>query len=108
MYATARGKSLLSAKERAETIELDYDVNDSLLIIDPVIELGEDAAWRGEEIDLILRIPLGRKVYLDEELWQILDRDRYRFRYGVAGKEYIMLESGLENIKKETERIVIE
>ena len=94
----SRGRSRENAKESLDDIDYRYELKDSTIYFDPYFILDKDVKWRGQEVDITVKVPEGKAVYLDEELVKIIygienvsntwDRD-------MVGKTWIMEPDGL-------------
>jgi phage shock protein PspC (stress-responsive transcriptional regulator) len=87
---SARGRSRENAKENAEQIDLNITQNDSTLVFDERIRLKEGAKFRGQEVELTLFIPEGKKIKMSngfarevlENNWELSNK------YGIDGDDY--------------------
>lgn len=68
----AKGKTRLSAKESSEEIAYNFTVKDSTLIFDPYFVLGENAKWRNQKVELTLKVPEGKSIFLGKEMIEII------------------------------------
>jgi len=68
----ARGRSREFAKESAEEIIYNYELKDSTLYFDPYFLLDENAKWRDQDVDITIKVPEGKAVYLGENLIKII------------------------------------
>jgi hypothetical protein len=64
----SRGSSFMQAREFAENITYSFGQRDSLLILDPVFQVGEGSPWRAQHIHLELRVPRDKVVIIEHEL----------------------------------------
>lgn len=69
---SARGRTRENAKESSNNIIYHYVLNDSTLSFDPFFILEEDGKWRNQEVDITIKVPEGKAVYLGEELVKII------------------------------------
>ncbi|NQT77479.1 MAG: PspC domain-containing protein [Bacteroidetes bacterium] len=95
-FTTARGRSVWSAKERAEATQWHFEQMNSQLVFDPFFTLGERENWYAQQVWLKLAVPVGKYVSIDKNMEEILRWGRYR-PYKLAGKTWIMTEKGLED-----------
>ncbi|MCF8388727.1 MAG: hypothetical protein K9G47_12670, partial [Bacteroidales bacterium] len=52
--------------------------------------------FRGQELDLFLRVPEGTVLFIDNNLEDILDWWHFDDPYDMGGRYWIMTENGLE------------
>lgn len=90
----AKGKSVLDADERAERTIYHYQVNNNSLVLDPFYKLPENDLWRVQQVNLVLEVPVGTYLHIDEEMDRLIDKDT-EFGYDLSGKTWKMTESGL-------------
>lgn len=94
----SRGVNEMAAERFAEQIHLGYTVRDSFLIIDPYFELGDEDKYRGQELEFIINLPIGYRIFLDESTKDYLGRisnvEKIWSR-NMAGEEWVMSEDGL-------------
>jgi len=95
----ARGKNQDDARENAEEIVYNFLLTDSVLQFDPYFTLEEGGKWRDQEVDIDLKVPVGKSVYLGEKLNRILygiDNVNNIWEGDMTGKSWIMTPDGLE------------
>jgi len=68
----SRGKTQADANEKIQEIIYNYQVNDSLLIFDPWFLTGKEGQWRDQRVDITLKLPVGKSVYLSNEMVKII------------------------------------
>jgi phage shock protein PspC (stress-responsive transcriptional regulator) len=95
-FTQARGRSVWSAKERAEATQWHFEQLNSQLVFDPYFTLGERENWHAQQVWLKLAVPVGKYVSIDKNMKEILRWGRYS-PYKLAGKTWIMTETGLKN-----------
>ena len=94
----SRGRSSQQAWEHARELEYYWDIQDSLLLFNHYFELPEKQRWRAPYLNLTLKIPEGKVIFLDNELIQIIDgieTPEYRRSYELVGKIWKVTEEGL-------------
>ncbi len=69
---TSRGKTRESAQEANNQIVYNYELNDSTLTFDPYFFIKEGAKWRDQEVDITLKVPEGKTVYLGDKMINII------------------------------------
>ena len=70
---SSRGRTREDAKESSDNIIYHYVLSDSTLMFDPFFILEEDGKWRNQEVDITVKVPEGKAVYLGEELVKIIN-----------------------------------
>jgi len=94
----ARGKNQNEAKQNAGAIVYNFQQKDSLITFDPYYTLGENDQWRNQEVDIVVKIPVGKSVYLDKNLVQIIydiENVNNTWDGDMGGKYWTMTEDGL-------------
>ncbi|WAC42346.1 PspC domain-containing protein [Pedobacter sp. SL55] len=97
----SQGKNFETALKYAQNIEYKFLQRDSALIFNPAIRLKQHTAWRGQNVHLSLKIPVGARVLINK------NNDRYWSFYYYwcreddvdqtgAYREFIMTEEGLK------------
>jgi hypothetical protein len=69
---TSRGRTRESAQEATNQIVYNYELSDSTLTFDPYFFIKEGGKWRDQEVDITLKVPEGKTVYLGEEMIKII------------------------------------
>ncbi|TKG93573.1 PspC domain-containing protein [Puteibacter caeruleilacunae] len=72
MKYNSRGKNAEDARENLQLIEYNFNVKDSVLWLDEFFKLEEEKKWRSQQLDLTLKIPEGKVIYLDESVRSII------------------------------------
>jgi hypothetical protein len=68
----SRGKTREMAKDNSENIIYRYDLKDSTVVFDPYFILGKDEKYRGQQVDITIKVPEGKAVYLSDDLVKII------------------------------------
>jgi hypothetical protein len=95
---SARGKNEEEARTASEKIVYNYEFKDSTLRLDPFFLLGESQKWRNQEVEIIIRVPEGKGVYISEDSDRLLDDvDNVTNTWDreMGGKTWVMLPEGL-------------
>ncbi len=95
---TASGSTRDQAKERASHTIYSFAQKDSLLVFDAQFTLPPKEKYRRQEVQLILRIPVGKYVYIDESMHSILynvDNVKGILDDDMVGRTWKMTEHGL-------------
>jgi phage shock protein PspC (stress-responsive transcriptional regulator) len=98
----SNGLNSAEAQKNVEDIEYSYNLKDSTLTFDPYFFLKEDAKWRNQEIKMILKVPEGKAVYLNEKLISIIydiENIENMWDNDMVGKFWIMTPEGLTQKK---------
>ncbi|MDY0199379.1 MAG: PspC domain-containing protein [Tenuifilaceae bacterium] len=72
----SRGGSRLLAKQNASKIIQKFTLVDNSLILAPYFMLQPNQKWRVQEVDIILYIPEGKGIYLEQNLESILNEEQ--------------------------------
>jgi phage shock protein PspC (stress-responsive transcriptional regulator) len=70
MNKTSRGMNISRARENAEDIPYNYEIKDSLVSVPTSYLLPK--IWRNQRVNLKVKVPVGKTIYLDESLRSIL------------------------------------
>ena len=96
----ARGSSRYDATERAENTDYEIVQTDSSFVFDPYFEINNNETWRAQELNIVLKVPVGKKIHFSDDFYKIIDGYYYDFYYGKSGKTFIMTERGLKEIEE--------
>jgi UDP-4-amino-4-deoxy-L-arabinose-oxoglutarate aminotransferase len=94
----SRGKSRELAKENSENIIYRYDLKDSTVVFDPYFILGKGEKYRAQEVDITIKVPEGKAVYLSDDLVKIIhdiENVSNTWDGDMIGKTWIMKPEGL-------------
>jgi len=69
---TSRGNNYREAKKNAEEISFQFVQNGSTLLFDPFFTINEQGKWRSQGLKIILEIPEGKVVYLNNNLLPVI------------------------------------
>lgn len=100
----ARGSSTEDAQKNVEQIEYNFSQVDSTLRFDPYYFLKDKAKWREQEVSMILKVPEGKSIYLNEKMAGIIydiTNTENMWDGDMVGKTWIMTADGLA-LKKDT------
>ena len=95
---SSNGSTTKEAIKNARTINYNYQISDSALVIDNYLSTLKDNKIRGQQVELTLYIPINQVVYLDESVKELLfDVENVTDTYDkkMVRNKWIMLESGL-------------
>lgn len=68
----SKGSSTENAQANMEQIDYNFTQKDSTLLFDPYYILKDNAKWRDQEVTMILKVPEGKSVFLDEQMKSII------------------------------------
>lgn len=94
----SRGSSNEDAKQNIEEISYKYVLKDSTLTFDPGFLVGENSRWRDQKVDIVVKVPEGKSVYLGENMGKIIydiDNVSNTWDGDMTGKYWIMKPEGL-------------
>lgn len=93
--ASASGKNNLNALEYAKNFEHSYGLADSVLTFDKHYTLYYDDGFHDHEVNYILSVPEGMKVWLGENSWNTIPWNDYKDHESESGW-FMMTKEGLE------------
>lgn len=94
----ARGKDQDEANSNIQDIVYRYVAKDSILTFDPYFLLGNESKWRDQTVDITVKVPEGKTVFLGEKLVEIIyDIENVSNTYDadMVGKYWTMKPEGL-------------
>jgi len=94
----SRGKTRELAKETSDNIIYHFDLKDSTVVFDPYFILGEGEKYRGQEVDITIKIPEGKAIYLTEDMVNIIhdiENVSNTWDGDMVGKTWVMKPEGL-------------
>lgn len=94
----SRGKTRENAKEYSENIIYHYQLSDSTLNFDPYFILGENEKWRNQEVEIIVKVPVGKAIFLDDDMVKIIhdiENTSNTWDGDMVGKTWVMKPEGL-------------
>ncbi len=95
---TARGPGQLAADMNAENMVYNWEIRDSVLIIDNLFTTGTESHWNFGGVNLRLNLPEGYTVHLGERTDRIITSARNTERADIrsmTGKKWVMSAEGL-------------
>ncbi|GDX52309.1 hypothetical protein LBMAG27_13560 [Bacteroidota bacterium] len=95
----SRGSTSMEARNLAGETEYHYVMSGNTLTLSPVCLIETDNKFRGQNVDMILKLPVGKSVYLEKDARMILSdvqntTDTYDWEMG--GHTWLMTKDGLE------------
>jgi hypothetical protein len=94
----SRGKTREDAKQTSENIIYRFDLKDSTVVFDPYFILSKDDKYRGQEVDITVKVPEGKAVYLSDDMVKIIhdiDNVSNTWDGDMVGKIWVMKPEGL-------------
>ncbi|WP_423128590.1 PspC domain-containing protein [Gaoshiqia sp. Z1-71] len=98
----SRGSSVEAARDHVEEIVYNITQKDSVVFFAPYYTLGEGKRWLDQELDITVKIPEGKSVFLDESMVEIIydiENVSNTWDGDMVGKFWKMTELGLEEQK---------
>lgn len=95
----ARGYDLDKAQNNAREITYKYSLQDSLLTFQPWFMLPEKSKWHKQEVEILLKVPENKTVYLNNEMVTIIhdiENTSNMWDGDMGGKYWTMKPDGLE------------
>jgi len=99
----ARGYDLDKAQNNAREITYKYTLQDSLLTLQPWFMLPEKSLWHKQEVEIQLRVPQNKTIYLDNGMVKIIhdiENTSNMWDGDMGGKYWTMKPDGLEIAQK--------
>jgi hypothetical protein len=97
----AKGSDRKIASERSKNIDYHIVVNDSLILCDQLFRVNHADKFRVQSVKVILKVPLGKVVYLDKSLENMLndvDNTTNTYDGDMINRKWVMTETGLKCI----------
>lgn len=97
----ARGSSRLYSELNAENIVYNWELRDSVLILDNLFTAGPDRQWNFSGVSMRLNLPEDHAVYIGEKMDRIITSARTTDRIRISsmtGKKWNMTEEGLQAV----------
>ena len=95
---TTRGKNKTEVQTNLDRIEYEVTSKDSTLVLNRFFMIGNQSKWRDQQVQVIVKVPKGKMIHLDEDLNQLhFDFDNINNIWDpeMAGKTWIMTPEGL-------------
>jgi len=97
----ARGKEKRIAYERAKEINYNYKLDSTGIVLDEIFYLNGDQKFRMQEIEIIVKVPKGKVIYLDRSLKNVVydvDNATNTYDQDMLGRRWKMNDKELECI----------
>ncbi|PTN09067.1 PspC domain-containing protein [Mangrovibacterium marinum] len=94
----SRGASEEVAGKEVQDIVYNFNQKDSTLYFDPYYILKNDQRWLGQEVDMTLKVPEGKAIYLSDEMVKIIydiENVSNTWDGDMVGKSWVMTPDGL-------------
>ena len=94
----SRGKTREDAKQTSENIIYRYELKDSTVTFDPWFILNKDDKYRSQEVDIVIKVPEGKGIYLSDNMVKIIhdiENVSNTWDGDMVGKTWIMKPEGL-------------
>jgi len=95
----ARGRDLDRAQNNAREINYKFTQKDSLITFQPWFMLPDKSVWHKQEVDIVLKVPENKVVFLDDKMIKIIHDIKNTSNMwdgDMGGKYWIMKSEGLE------------
>ncbi len=73
MMYKAHGATKKQARRRAENVSYNFAVTDSVLSLDRYFKIFKEDKWRGQDVKMRLRMPVGSTIYLANGMEHLID-----------------------------------
>jgi len=96
--SASRGNSREDAKNWCEEIVYNFNRTDSTLFFDPYFFIGDDGKWRGQEVDVKVKVPEGKAIFLGDDMVKIIhdiENVSNTWDGDMVGKYWVMKPEGL-------------
>jgi phage shock protein PspC (stress-responsive transcriptional regulator) len=114
----ARGKEKRIAYDRAKEINYTYKLDSTGLVLDELFYLDGGQMFRVQEVEIIVKVPKGKVIYLDRSLKHVVydvdnvtntyDQDMLGRRWKMNDRELECVDcEGLENTENELEKAIL-
>jgi phage shock protein PspC (stress-responsive transcriptional regulator) len=70
--AFSKGKTSERAFQNAKKVQYNFIPKESSLVLDQWFQVSQSSKWRDQEVDLILKVPKGKTVYIEEGMEKII------------------------------------
>lgn len=91
----ARGKSRMEAQQHLAGIRFQSATSGSTLRISPFARLPKEECWRGQAVNLVIRVPKGKFIHFDQQI-QDLNPYWYYLLNSTEEPTFQMTENGIE------------
>jgi phage shock protein PspC (stress-responsive transcriptional regulator) len=67
----ARGRNAAEVQNNLNLIQYDFTSKDSTLLLNRFFTIGNQVKWRKQEVQITLKVPVGKQIYLGKDLDQL-------------------------------------
>ena len=96
---TGRGSNRVEAENNSRKMNYKFEQQDTLLLLDQSFTLSRDTKFRNQRLTLILRVPVGKTIYLDENADDIIydiENTSNTYDRDMLGHYWMMTPTGLK------------
>ncbi len=96
---TSRGRTREQANENARQVVYNFEQHDNKLLLSDIYPIPSDKRYRGQSVRIVLKVPVGKKVFLADNLRPIIDdidNVTGTWDWEMTGYTWTMTEKGLE------------
>jgi len=68
---STRGRSKAEVQSNIDRIKYEITSKDSTLVLNPYFTIGNQSKWRGQQVQVIVKVPKDKMIHLDEKLDQL-------------------------------------
>ncbi len=104
----SHGRTTNDAVENSKKIIYDWQQQDSVISFASYFKLSDGEKWRNQETKILLKIPIGMKIYFSkgmEKLLRHVKNDQAYWGGEIIGQYWIMTNNGLSLIKSKSKTI---
>ncbi|MFA9392871.1 MAG: PspC domain-containing protein [Prolixibacteraceae bacterium] len=69
---SSKGNNYKEAKKNIEKIQFNYTLSGNQLVFDPYLVLSDHAKWRSQDLEMTLKLPKGKVVFLNNNLLPLI------------------------------------
>jgi phage shock protein PspC (stress-responsive transcriptional regulator) len=95
----SRGESVSQAASFAENIDYNYTVQGSQMIFDNIFHINQKDFYRGQDLDLILSVPIGKVIEFTPDIlsiWNDIPNEQDMYDGDMPYHKWLMTEKGLK------------
>ncbi len=96
---TGRGSNRVEAENNSRKMNYKFEQQDTLLLLDQSFTLSRDTKFRNQRLTLILRVPVGKTIYLDDNADDIIydiENTTNTYDRDMLGHYWMMTPAGLK------------
>jgi phage shock protein PspC (stress-responsive transcriptional regulator) len=72
LIKTASGNNTREAQNLSNAIEYNYELNDSVLWLDPVFRFPENNRWNNQKLRVVVRLPINKRLYIHRDFEPVM------------------------------------